>query len=274
MYSWRFISAYLKLKYLCPHVVFAIIAVTLMKIDTSRAVMEHSCDSDMYQLDAKCLVNKPKYDTMSGVCPRILITNWLGNRGQHLSWRHLRGKLLAANRYMNSSFRIWVIARFDLIIQIRVHEHSFKPCCVSYLPLQGSSIQTSSSVALPLQSRPRYCGTGSEQRRWRVLVPLSQATEQLVQGLHETQEPWTVKKKSSFLALANFSNEESYLSTSLIDKLSLRIKAQLNVHPRTDCAQRCLTSTPESANLKEILYVRWAISCHIPGLQCKRYPPV
>jgi hypothetical protein len=50
-----------------------------MRRDTSRAAM--------------CLVKKPKSVTMPGVCPSILITHWLGNRGQHLLWRHLRGVL-------------------------------------------------------------------------------------------------------------------------------------------------------------------------------------
>jgi hypothetical protein len=68
-----------------------IIAVTLMWIYTSRSAI---C-STLYRLDANCLVKiYPKSVTMSGVCPSILITHWLGNRGQHLLWRHLRGMLL------------------------------------------------------------------------------------------------------------------------------------------------------------------------------------
>jgi hypothetical protein len=75
-----------QLNNLCSHVDFAIIAVKLMRIDTtcSRAVMEQPCGSDMYQLDANCLVKKPKYVAMPGVCPIILKTHCLGNRGQHL----------------------------------------------------------------------------------------------------------------------------------------------------------------------------------------------
>jgi hypothetical protein len=79
----------------------------LMRIDTSRAVMEHPSGSDMYRLDASCLVNKPKYVTMPGVCQSILITHWLGNRGQHLLWRHRRGMLLMC-----------------LIIHCRMHLHT------------------------------------------------------------------------------------------------------------------------------------------------------
>jgi hypothetical protein len=87
-YSFQLI---LKLKNRCSHVIFAIIAVKLMRIDTSRAVVEHHCGSDMYQLDANCLVKRPKYVTMPSVCQSILITHWLWNRWQHLLWRHLRG---------------------------------------------------------------------------------------------------------------------------------------------------------------------------------------
>jgi hypothetical protein len=68
------ISGDLKLKNLCSHVVFAIIAVTLMRIITSRAVMQRPCGSDMYQLDANCLVKEPKSVTMLGV-PSKLITH-------------------------------------------------------------------------------------------------------------------------------------------------------------------------------------------------------
>jgi hypothetical protein len=110
MYSWRWwrsddvnldklrrfllISTFFKLKNLCSHVVCAIIAFKLMRIDTSRVVMDHPCGSDMYRLDANCLVKKPKYVTIPGVCPSILITHCLGNRGHHLLWHHLRGMLL------------------------------------------------------------------------------------------------------------------------------------------------------------------------------------
>jgi hypothetical protein len=55
-----------------------------MRIDTSRAVMEYPRGSDMYQLDANCLAKKYKSVTMPDVCPSILITHRLGNRGQHL----------------------------------------------------------------------------------------------------------------------------------------------------------------------------------------------
>jgi hypothetical protein len=118
------ISAYLKLKNLCSHVVFAIIAVTLMRTDTSRAVMQHPCGSDMHRLDANCLVKKLKSVTMPGVFPSILITHGLANRGQHLLWRHFRGMLFMEVR---STWKVTLMADgltrvscTDLILQVKV----------------------------------------------------------------------------------------------------------------------------------------------------------
>jgi hypothetical protein len=44
-----------------------------MRIDTSRAVMQHPCGADIYRLDANSLAKNPKSVTMHGVCPSILI---------------------------------------------------------------------------------------------------------------------------------------------------------------------------------------------------------
>jgi hypothetical protein len=112
------ISADLKLKNRCSHVVFAIIAVTLMRIDTqaSRAVMEHPCDADVYQHDANCLVEKPKSVAMPGVCPSLPITHWLGNRGQHLLWRHLRGMLFHDSQGVFGGYA------FPALSEARIHD--------------------------------------------------------------------------------------------------------------------------------------------------------
>jgi hypothetical protein len=85
---------------------------------------QHPCDSAC----PNCLVKKPKSVAKLGVCPDILITHWLGNRGQHLLWRHLRGMLLSLSS-TEKRRRIWDV----MAVYKKCHQECFTQPSVAVL---------------------------------------------------------------------------------------------------------------------------------------------